>query len=74
MQLFSADATMFLKAFKHFFVLENTKQKKTSKVAHNRPRISFSLLAWLPKWPKNKNPYQQKPLQDWVFRLGVKKS
>ena len=35
-------------------------KKPPSKVAHNRPRFLFSLLAWLPKRPKNRNPVPPK--------------
>ena len=54
MQLFSADATMFKKKINIFFAPENMK-KPPSKVAHNRPRTFFSVLARLPKRPKNRN-------------------
>ena len=37
-------------------------KKTPSKVAHNCPRPFFSELAQLPKRPKNRNPYHQKPL------------
>ena len=57
MQLFSADATIFKKKKK--IGPENMK-KPPSKVAHNRPRPFFSVLAWLPKLPKNRNPVPQK--------------
>ena len=49
-------------------------KKPPSKVAHNRPRPFFSVLARLPKRPKNRNPVHtaKSPLmQDWVFRLGM---
>ena len=59
MQLFSADATIFLKKFNFFVVLENMK-KIPSKVAHNRLRLFFSVLARLPKRPKNRNPVPPK--------------
>ena len=54
MQLFSAETTMFSKIF-FFFAPENMK-KTHSKVAHNRPKLFFSVLAWLPKRCKNRNP------------------
>ena len=59
MQLFSADATIFKKKIKKKIVPENMK-KTPSKVAHNRPRPFFSVLAWLPKRPKNRNPVPPK--------------
>ena len=31
-----------------------------SKFAHNRPRPFFSVLAWLPKRPKKRNPVPPK--------------
>ena len=40
MQLFSSDATIFIKVAGHFFALENMK-KPPSEVADNRPRIFF---------------------------------
>ena len=43
MQLFSADATMFLKKNQLFFAHENMK-KRPSKVAHNQPQFFFSGL------------------------------
>ena len=45
--------------FKHVFAPENMK-KHTSKVAHNRLRTFFSVLACLPKRPKNRNPVPPK--------------
>ena len=45
-------------------------KKAPSKAAHNRPK-SF-LSAWLPKRPKNRVPYNQKPLNAGLgFRLGL---
>ena len=44
MQLFSADTRVFLKFIKIFFAPENIK-KTPSKVAHNRPPISFFSIA-----------------------------
>ena len=35
-------------------------KKTPSKVAHNRPRTFFSVLARLPKRPKNRNPVPPK--------------
>ena len=46
MQLFSADATMFLKNFQHFFAHEDKKNRP--KIAHNWPDFFFS-IASLPK-------------------------
>ena len=51
MQLFSADAMVFSK---------KQHEKLPSKVAHNRPPTFFSVLAWLPKRPKNRNPVPPK--------------
>ena len=42
-------------------------KKTPSKVAHNRPRPFFSLLARLPKLPKNRNPVPPKAP---YFRTG----
>ena len=53
MQLFSAVATIF------FFAPENMK-KPPSKIAHNRPKTFFSVLARLPKQPQNRNPIPSK--------------
>ena len=58
MQVFSADGTMFSKK-NIFFTSENLK-KTPSKVAHNRPKIIFSVLAKLPKRPKNRYLAQPK--------------
>ena len=44
MQLFSSDATMFLKEFKTFFFATENMKRTPSKVAHNRPRPFFSVL------------------------------
>ena len=54
MQLFSGDATMFTK--------KNPENMKNlpSKVAHNPPKMIFSVLAKQPKWPKNKSPVPTK--------------
>jgi hypothetical protein len=57
MQLFSADATIFLKKIL-FFAPENMK-KTAFKVARNQPRF-FSVLVQLPKRPKNRNPIPSK--------------
>ena len=59
MQLFSADATIFKKKINTFFATENMK-KFPSKVAHKRSIPFFSVLARLPKWPKNRNPVPPK--------------
>ena len=63
MQLFSADATMFLKKISP----ENMK-KLPSKVAHNRPKIIFfitGLAAQIAQ--KQKSRTTKSPLmQDWV--------
>ena len=48
MQLFSADATILFKNIKLFFAPENMK-KTLSKVAHNRPKLFFSVLPTGPK-------------------------
>ena len=45
----------FQKKIKKYFDPENMK-KLPSKVAHNQPQTFFSVLAWLPKPPKNRNP------------------
>ena len=50
MQLFSADAILFSKKK---FVTENMK-KTPAKVVHNWPPTFFSVLAGLPKRPKNR--------------------
>ena len=48
-------------------------KKPPSDVAHNRPP-TFYVLAWLPKWPKNRNPIPPKaPLYrtgylDWAIK------
>ena len=66
MQLFSADAIVFLKK------IDPENMKKTpSKIAHNQPQTFFYVLARLPKRPRNRNPVPPKAqMQDWVFRLG----
>ena len=48
MQLFSADATIFLKKSEFFFVPQNMK-KPPSKVAHNQPQFFSVCIA---NWPK----------------------
>ena len=48
MQLFSADATIYLKKIKLFFAPENIK-KTLSKVAHNWSTMFFSALLTGPK-------------------------
>ena len=58
MQLFSADSTMFLKIINIFFP-ENMK-KPPSNVAHNQPTPFFTVLVWLLKRPKNRNPVPPK--------------
>jgi hypothetical protein len=42
MELFSADATMFLMFLIFFFFVHENIQKLPSKVAHNRPNFFFS--------------------------------
>ena len=70
MQLFSADATIFLKNSNIFFAPENMKEAP-SKVGHNRPRVFVQYWPGCPNGPKAEISYHQKPLmQDWVFRLG----
>ena len=32
-------------------------KKTSSKVAHNWPQLFFYVLAWLPKWPRNRKPF-----------------
>ena len=59
MQLFSEDAMVFSKKNHFIFAPENIK-KLPSKVAHNRPQLFFSVLARLPKRPKNRNPVPPK--------------
>jgi hypothetical protein len=53
MQLFCADATIFLKIFKTFFAPENMK-KTLSKVAHNRPNYFFPYCQPAQNQPKSK--------------------
>ena len=48
-----------LKKPKIYFDPENMK-KTPSKVAHIWPPTFFSVLAWLPKRPQNRNPVPQK--------------
>ena len=67
MQLFSTDAIVFSKKKSNFFFDPEKMKKLPSKVAHNRPLTFFSVLARLPKRPKNRNPVPL--MQDWVFRL-----
>ena len=43
MQLFSADATMFFKKLKKYFLTLKTQEKPPSKVAHNRHSFFFVL-------------------------------
>ena len=50
MQLFSADATMFLK--KHFFAHKNMK-KPASKIAHNWPKVIFQYCQPAQNQPKS---------------------
>ena len=59
MQLYSADAKVFSKKLKKIFDPKNMK-KSPSKVTHNWPTTFFSVLARLPKRPKNRNPVSQK--------------
>ena len=54
MQVFSADAVVFSKKTFKVFAPQNMK-KQPSEVVHNRPTIFFSVLAWLPKRPKDRN-------------------
>ena len=62
MQLFSADATMFLKKLKKKIAPENMK-KTPSKAAHNRPPTLF-FMYWpsCPNGPETEIPHHQKPL------------
>ena len=73
MQIFSADAEVFLNKILNFFCPENMK-KPPSKVAHNRPPHFFYVLAKLPQMAqKQKSRTNKSPLmQDWVFRLGLR--
>ena len=52
MQLFSANATMFLKKNHIFFAHENMKNP-ASKVAHNWPKFFFSVLPMAQNLPKS---------------------
>jgi hypothetical protein len=52
MQLFSADAKMFLRKILHFLFAPENMKKTSSKVAHNQPRPFFSVL------PVGPNPAQ----------------
>jgi hypothetical protein len=61
MQLLSADAIVFSKKNLKNVDPEN-KKKPPSKVAYNRPPF-FSVLAWLPKRPKNRNSLPPKAPQ-----------
>ena len=54
MQLFSADSIVFSKKFKFLFDPKNMKKLPTN-IAHNRPQNFFYVLAWLAKWPRNRN-------------------
>ena len=60
MQIFSADATIFLKKNLKFFFAHQNIKKLPLKVAHNWPPTFFSVLAQLPKQPKNRNPVTPK--------------
>ena len=55
MQLSSADTIVFFKKKSKFFFAPENMKKPPSKVAHNRPPLFFSVLARLPKQPKNRN-------------------
>ena len=48
-------------------------EKHLQKLLIIGPKFVFSVLAWLPKWPKNRNPEPTKSplMQDWLFRLGL---
>ena len=59
MQLLVRTLQLKKKENNNFFAPENMK-KPPSKVAHNRPRPFFSVLARLPKRPKNRNPVPPK--------------
>ena len=48
MQLFTGDATIFLRKLNYYFAPENMK-KMLSKGAHNRPKLFFSVLLTGPK-------------------------
>ena len=65
MQFFSADAMLFPKTKTNG---PKNMTKLPSKVANNRPQPFFSVLAQLPKQPKNKNPVPPKVpgYLDWV--------
>ena len=73
MQLFSADAIVFSKKKKEKKFNPENMKKPLSKVAHNRPPTFFSVLARLPKRPKNRNPvppkapYYRTGYLDWEF-------
>ena len=62
MQLFIAEAIVFLKNNKKKFDPENMK-KAPSKVAHNRP-LTFFFMYWpgCPNGPETEILYHQKPL------------
>ena len=55
MQLFSAGTAMFSKKFKPHENMKNLSQKLLIISPQN-----FSVLAWLPKQPKNRNPVPPK--------------
>ena len=59
MQLFSMDATIFSRKLKKIFAPEN-KKNHPQKLLIIGPDPFFSVLAWLPKWPKNINPLPPK--------------
>ena len=60
MQLFSSDATVFLKKKLTFFFTPENMKKTPSKVAHNQPKINFYSTAGLSKWPQKRIPVQAK--------------
>ena len=58
---------------KNVFIAFEIMEKRLQRLLIIGPKFVFSVLAWLPKWPKNRNPEPTKSplMQDWLFRLGL---
>ena len=67
MQLFSADATMFLKKNKFFFCPQKVGKTTLKSCSEKLKCIFFSLLPELPKRPKQKNSCSKMWLIDQLY-------